>query len=185
MRSRHSTGLLQVFLKDGFLEMGFLDKKLFTHSCLTLCDPMDCSTPGVPVHHQLLELAQTHVHPVGDALISSTVIPFSPCLESFPALGSFPVSQFFTSGGQSIGALASFLPMNIQGWFLLGWTDWISLQSNGLSKVFSSITVQRHQFLSAQPFFIIQLSHLYMTTGKNKKLRSWHPAKKCEHLKFC
>ena len=79
--------------------------------------------------------------------ISSSVAPFS-CLQSFPALGSFPVSQFFASGSQSIGvsASASVLPMNIQDWFTLGWTGWISLQSKGLSRVFSNTTVQKHQF---------------------------------------
>ena len=83
---------------------------------------------------------------------SSSAIPFSSCLQSFPASGSFPRSQFFTSGGQSIGvsALASVLPMNIQDRFPLGSTDWISLQSKGLSRVFSSMTVQKHQFFSAQ-----------------------------------
>ena len=78
--------------------------------------------------------------------ISSSVIPFSSWLQSFPASGSFPVSQFFASGGQSIGASASasVLPMNIQDWFPLGWTGWISLQSKGLSRVFSNATVQNH-----------------------------------------
>ena len=84
--------------------------------------------------------------------ISSSVFPFSSCLQSFPASGSFPVSQFFTSGAQSIGVLASasVLPMNIQDWFPLGWTGWISLQSEGLSRVFSNTTVQKHQFFGAQ-----------------------------------
>ena len=84
--------------------------------------------------------------------ISSSVIPFSSCLQSFPASGSFPMSQFFTSHGQSIGVLAleSVLPMNIQDWFPLGWTGWISLQSKGLSRVFSNTTVQKHQFFGAQ-----------------------------------
>ena len=82
--------------------------------------------------------------------ISSSVVPFSSHLKSFPASGSFPMSQFFASGGQSIGALASVLPMNIQDWFPLGLTDWISLQSNGLSRVFSITTVQKHQFFSVQ-----------------------------------
>ena len=84
--------------------------------------------------------------------ISSFVVPFSSCLQSFPASGSFQMSQFFTSGGQSIGvsALASVLRMNIQGWFPLGWTGWISLQSKGLSRVFSSTTVQKHQFFGTQ-----------------------------------
>ena len=83
--------------------------------------------------------------------ISSSVVPFS-CLQSFPASGAFPVSQFFTSGGQSIGAsaLASVLPMNIQDWFPLGLTGLISLQSKGLSRVFSNTTVQKHQFFGAQ-----------------------------------
>ena len=84
--------------------------------------------------------------------IWSSVIPFSSCLQSFPASGSFPMSQFFTSGDQNIGALASasILPMNIQDWFPLGLTGWISLQSKGLLRVLSSTTVQKHQFFSAQ-----------------------------------
>ena len=82
--------------------------------------------------------------------ISSSVIPFSSCLQSFPASGSFPMSQFFTSGDQSIGASASVLPMNIQDWFPLGLTGWISLQSKGLWRVFSNTTVQKHQFFSTQ-----------------------------------
>ena len=83
--------------------------------------------------------------------ISSSVIPFSSHLQSFPASGSFPMSQFFASGGQSIGvsASASVLPMNIQDWSPLGWTGWISLQSKGFSRVFSNTTVQKHQFLGA------------------------------------
>ena len=78
--------------------------------------------------------------------------PFSSHLQSFPASGSFPMSQFFTSGGQSIGvsASASVPPMTIQNWFPLGWTSWISLQSKGLSRVFSSTIVQKHQFFGAQ-----------------------------------
>ena len=84
--------------------------------------------------------------------ISSSVIPFSSCLRSFPASGSFPVSQFFASCGQNIAvsASASVLPMNIQDWFPLGWAGWISLQSKGLWRVFSNTTVQKHQFLGAQ-----------------------------------
>ena len=84
--------------------------------------------------------------------ISFSVIPFFSCLQSFPASGSFLVSQFFTSGGQSTGvsASASVLPMNIQDWFPVEWTDWISLQSKGLSRVFTNTTVQKHQFFGAQ-----------------------------------
>ena len=83
--------------------------------------------------------------------ISSSVAPFSSCLQSFPASGSFPVSQLFTSGGQSIGASASVLPMNIQDWFPLGLTGLISLQFKGLSRLFCSTTVQKRQFFGAQP----------------------------------
>ena len=121
--------------------------------CPTLCDPMNCSTPGLPVHHQLLELGQTHVHWVSDAIQTShPVVLFSSCLQSLPASGSFQMSQFFAYGGQSIGisTSASVLPMNIQDWFPLGWTGWISLQSKGLSRVFSNTTVQKHQFFGAQ-----------------------------------
>ena len=84
--------------------------------------------------------------------ISSSVVPFSSCPQSFPATGSFPVSQLFTSGGQSIGASAStsVLPMDTQDWSPLGWTGWISLQSKGPSRVFSNTTVQKHQFFGAQ-----------------------------------
>ena len=82
--------------------------------------------------------------------ISSSVVPFSSCLQSFPASGSFQMSQFSASGGQSIGASASVLPMNIQDWFPLGWTGWISLLTKGLSRVLSNTTVQKHQFFSTQ-----------------------------------
>ena len=84
--------------------------------------------------------------------ISSSVVSFFSCLQSFPASESLPMSQFFVSGGQSIRASAStlVLPMNIQGWLPLGWTSWISLQSKGLSRVFSNTTVQKHQFFGTQ-----------------------------------
>ena len=100
-------------------------------SCPTLCDPMNHSTPGLPVHHQLPEFTQTHIHRVSDPAISFSVVPFSSCLQSFPASGSFPVSQFFASGGQGIGvsASASVFSVNIQDWFPLGWTGWSSLRS--------------------------------------------------------
>ena len=93
---------------------------------------------------------------------SSSVVPFSNCLQSFPASGSFPMSQFFTSGGQSIGVLASasFLPMNIQDWFPLGLTGWISVQSKGLSRVFSNTIVQKHQFFGTQ-LFLWSNSHIH------------------------
>ena len=117
-------------------------------SCLTLCDLMDCSRPGFPFHHQLLEFIQNHVHWLGDAIQPSHPL-------SFPSpQGSFPVSQLFSSGGKSTGVSAStsVLPMNTQDWSPLGWTGWISLQSKGLSRVFYNTTVQKHQFFSAQLF---------------------------------
>ena len=123
--------------------------------CLTLYDPMDCSMPAFPVLYYLPEFAQTHVHWVGDAIQLSHSLspPFSSCPQSLPALGSFPKSWLFTSGGQNTAASASatVLPMNIQGWFLLGLTGLISLLSKGLSRVFSSTTSWKHQFFSTQP----------------------------------
>ena len=108
--------------------------------------PVPSPTPGVQPNP--CPLSQW-CHPT----VSSSVVPFSSCPQSFPESGSFPISQFFTSGGQTIGvsASASVLPMNIQNWFPLGWTGLISLQSKGLSRVFSNTTVQRHQYFSAQP----------------------------------
>ena len=94
--------------------------------------------------------------------ISPSGVPFSSCLQSFPASGSFPISQFFTSGVKSIGASASasVLPINIQDWFPLGWTGWISLQSKGLSRVFSNTTVQKHQFFGTQ-LYLLSNSHIH------------------------
>ena len=111
--------------------------------------------------------------------ISFSVIPFSSCLQSFPASGSFPVSQFFAWGGQSIGvsASASVLPMNIQDWLLLGWTGWISLQSKGLSTPQLESLLQHHSskasILQCSAFFIVQISHSYMTTGKTVAFTRW------------
>ena len=121
----------------------------FTQSCRTLCDPMDCSMPGFPVHHQLLKLAQTHVHRVGDAIQPSHFChPLLLPLSVFLSIKVFPMSQFFASCGQSIRASASASdpPINIQDWFPLGWTGWVPLLSKGLSGVFSNTTVQKHQF---------------------------------------
>ena len=104
--------------------------------------------------------------------ISSSVVPFSSCPQSLPASGSFPTSQLFAWGGQSIrvSASGSVLPMNTQDWSPLGWTGWISLQSKGLSRVFSNTTVKKHQFFQHSAFFTVQLSHPYMTTGKTTAL---------------
>ena len=126
---------------------------LFSCSVMsTLYDPTDCSTLGFPVLHHLLELAQ--LTSIESMMPSNHLVlcrPFSSCLQSFPGSGSFPVSQVFASGGQIIGASASasVLPMNTQGWFPFGLTGLIFLQSKGLSRVFSSTTVQKHQFFIA------------------------------------
>ena len=126
-----------------------------TQSCSTLCDPMNRSTPGLSVHHQLPEFTQTHVHRVSDAIQPSHPgsSPSPPAPKSLPASESFPVSQLFTWGGQSTGvsALASFLPKKSPGWSPSEWTGWISLQSKGPSRVFSNTTVQTHQFFGTQP----------------------------------
>ena len=126
---------------------------LVTQSCLTLCNPMDCSTPGFPVLHYLLELAQSHAHWINDATqLSHPLPPSSPLTLHqglFPASGSFPMSWVFTWGGQSIGASASasVFPMDTQSWLSLRLTGLISLLSKGLSRVFSST-----QFKSIIPY---------------------------------
>ena len=123
-------------------------------SCPTLCDPMDCSMPGFHVHHQDLQLAQTHVHRVSDAIQPSHPLssPSPPALSLSQHQGLF---KWVSSSHQvakvlGVSASTSVLPMNIQGWFPLGGTSWISLQSKGLSRVFSNTTVQKHQISHAQ-----------------------------------
>ena len=123
-------------------------------SCPTHCDPMSCSMPGLPVHHQLPEFTQTHVHQVGDAIQTSHPLSFpSPPAPNPSQHQSFSMSQHFACSGQSTGvsALVSIFPKNTQGWSPSEWTGWISLQSKGLSRVFSNTTVQKHQFFSTQP----------------------------------
>ena len=138
-------------------------------SCLTLCGPMNHSTPGFPVLHNLLEFAQTHVHWVGDAIQPSHPLsspsPLAFNLSEHQGLFQRGSSSNEASGSQSFGvsASASVLPMNTQDWSPSGWTGWISLQSKGLSRVFSNATVQKHQFFGTQ---LSPLSHPYMTTGK-------------------
>ena len=126
---------------------------LVAQLCLTLCDPMDCSMPGLPVHHQLMSLPK--LMSIESVMTSNHLIlchPLSSCLQSFPTSGSFQMSQLFASGGQNIGVSAStsVLPMNTQDWSPLGWTGWTCLQSKGLASVFSNTTVQKHQFFGAQ-----------------------------------
>ena len=122
-----------------------MSDSLRSHGLQHARPPCPSPTPGVYSNScPLSQLCHT--------TISSSVIPFSSRSQSFPASGSFPMSQLFASGGQSIGvsASASVFPMNTQDWFPLGWTGWISLLSKGLSRVFSNTTVQKHQFYSAQ-----------------------------------
>ena len=120
--------------------------------------PCPSPTPGV---HSDSHPSSQWCH----SAISSSVVPFSSCPQSLPASESFPMSQLFTWGGQSMGvsALASFLPKKSQGWSSSGWTGWISLQSKGLSRVFSNTTVQKHQF------FILLLSHIIAKERKQKR----------------
>ena len=130
----------------------------------TLCDPMNRSTPGLSVHHQLPEFTQTHVHRVSDAIQPSHPLlsPFSSCAQSFPASESFPRSQLFTSSDQSIGASASaaVFPMNIHCWFPL-WLTALILQSKEFSRVISSTTIQKHQFFGARFLYGTTLTSLH------------------------
>ena len=137
-------------------------------SCPTLCDPMNRSTPGLPVHHHLLEFTQTHIHRVSDVIQPSHPLssPSSPA-QSLPASESFSMSQLFTWGGQSTGvsALASFPPKKSQGCSPSEWTGWISLQSKGLSSLLQHHS-SKPSILRCSAFFRVQLSHPYRTTGK-------------------
>ena len=125
-----------------------------TQSCPTLTDPIDCSTPGFPVHHQLPEWIQTHVHWVSDTIQLSHPLssPYSPAFNLSHHQSLFK----WVSSSHQVGKVLEFLlqpsvlPMNIQDWFPLGWTSWISLQSKALSRVFSNTTVQKHQIFYAQ-----------------------------------
>ena len=144
---------------DEYLSVQFsfsvLSDSLWPHGLQHARLPCPLSTPGACSNSRP---SSRWCHPT----ISSSVVPFFSCLQSFPTSGSFLISQLFSSGGQSIGvsASASVLPMNIQDWFPLGWTAWISLQSKGLSRDFSNITVQKHQFFSVQ-FSLQPNSHIH------------------------
>ena len=144
MSTNYSALVLLAFSPVQFSHSAMSDS-LLTHGLQHARTPCPSPTPGI---HSNSRPSSQWCHPN----ISSSVIPFSSCPQSFPASGSFPRSQFFTSGGRIIGvsASASVLPMNIQDWFPLGWTGWISLHSKGLSRVFSNTTVQKHQFFTAQ-----------------------------------
>ena len=150
--------------------------QFITESCPTLCDPMDCSTPDLPVHQQLPEFTQTHVHWVGAAIQPSHPLPFpfSSWLQSFPASGSFQMSPVFASRGQSIEVSASASPSNEYSGlisFRVDWLDLLAVQGTlkGLPQHHSSKT----SILQRSAFFIVQLSHPYMTTGKTIALTKW------------
>jgi len=116
-----------------------------TQSCLTLCNSMNHSTPGLPVYHQLPESTQTHVHQVGDA-----IQPSHPLLSLSPPAFNLSQHQGLFKWVSSSHQVAKVLEFQLQDWSPLGWTGWISLQSKGLSRVFSNTTVQKHQFFGAQ-----------------------------------
>ena len=147
---------IQHYMSVRYTTLWFDFYGLVPKSYLTLCDSMDYNRPGFPVAPYLWEFVQTHVPWVDDAIQPShphpTVAPspffFSPSIP--PSIRVFSKESLFTSGGQTIGASVSVLPINIQGWFPLGLTGLISLQSKGLSRVFSSTTVQKHQIFGAQ-----------------------------------
>ena len=133
-----------------------------TQSCLNLCDPMGCSTPALPVHHQLPRFTQTHVHQVGDAIQPShPVIPFSSCLQSFPASGSFQMSQLFASVLEFQLQHQSFQWI-FRDWFPLGWTAESPWSPRSLPQYQSS----KASILQRSAFFIVQLSYPYKTGGK-------------------
>ena len=132
---------------------------------------MDYSTPGLPVHHQIPEFTQTHVHCISDAIQQSQTL-LSPSPHTFNLSQHQGLFQWVSSLHQVAKVLELQLQhqsfqWNTQGWSPLGWTGWISLQYKRLSRVFFNTTIQKHQFFSAQFFFIVQISHPYMTTGKN------------------
>ena len=146
-----------------------------TQSCPTLSDLVDCSSPGFPDLHYHPKFAKKSsplswwCYPI---ILCTT---FSTCPQPFPASGSFPMSWLLASGGQSIGASdsPSVLPVHIQGSFPWGWTGLLSLQSKGHSRVFSRAHISKAPFLQCSAFFIVQLSHSYMTTGKTIVLNRW------------
>ena len=155
-------------------------------SCPTLCNSMDSSMSVFPVHHQPPELTQTDIQQVGDAIQPSHPLssPSPPAFNLSQDQGSFPVSLFFASGGQSIGASSStsILPMNVQVWLPLEWTCWISLQSKGLSRVFPNTTVQKHQFFGDQ-LSLRSTSHIHAWLLENISLTRWdHGGEFCLNL---
>ena len=162
-----STYLLYLLLSSVQLSHAVVSESLWPHELQHARPP--CPSPTPRVHPNPCP-SSWWCHPT----ISSSVIPFSSCPQSFPTSGFSQVSQLFASGGQSIGVSASksVLPMNIQDWSPLWWTDWTSLLSKGLSRVFSNTTVQK-SILRCSAFFTVQPLHPYMTIGKTIALTRW------------
>ena len=157
--------VLSMYMASSQFSCSVMSDYLWPHKLQHARPPCPSPTPGV---HSNSCPSSRWCHPA----ISSSVVPFSSCPQSFPGLGSFPMSQLFASGGQSIGvsALASVIPKNTQDWSALGWTGWISLQSKGLSRVFSNTTVQKHQFFGAQ---LSSQSNSHIHTWSLEKPEPW------------
>ena len=187
IRSNKGNMFFPAILEINSVILKVLQFSSVTQSCPTLCNPMNHSTARPPCPSPTPGF-HPNPYPLNGwchSTISSSVLPFSSCPQSFPASGSFPMSQLFTSGGQSLGVSASsVLPMNTQDWSPLGWTGWISLQSKGLLRVSSNTTVQKHQFFGTQLSSQSQLSHPYMTTGKTIALNKWTSVDKVMSLLF-
>ena len=166
MTEPHGKPIMHIFSSVQF-SRSFMSNSLRPHEPQHIRPPCPSPTPGVYPNPCPLSW---WCHPA----ISSSVVPFSSCPQSLPASGSFPMSQLFAWGGQSIrvSASAPVLPMNTQDWSPLGWTGWISLHSKRLSRVFSDITVQKHQFFGAQ-LSSQSNSYIHMTTGKTIALTRW------------
>ena len=150
---------LNIKKTNGIWSHWFSSVNSVNHSYLTRCQPMDCSMPGLRFHHQLLELSQAHVHRDGDAIQPSHPLFLSPSINLSIWVFSNESALHINIG---VSTLASVLPMNIQDWFPLGWTGWITLQSKGLSRVFFNTTVQKHQFFGAQ-----------LSLYSNSHIRTW------------
>ena len=187
--------LFRFFVKLSILRIEqFLKEQKIINSVLQLSRSVisDSVTPWTAAHQASLSINNSGVHSNScpssqwcHPTISSSIVPFSSCLQSFPATGSFPMSQFFTSGGQSIGVSAStsVLSINTQDWFPLGWTAWISLQSKGFSSLLQHHS-SKASILQHPVFFIVQFSHPYMTTGKTITLTRWTFVSKVISLLF-
>ena len=173
------------------ISLAFLSQISLLFSCSVVSDSLQphglphtrspCPSPTPEVYSNWCPLSQS-CHPT----ISSSVVPFFSRLQSFPASGSFPVSQLFASGGQSIGvsASASVLPVNIQDWFPLGWTGWISVALQGALKSLLQHHSSKPSNLWHSAFFMVQLSHLYMNIGKTIALTIWTFVSKVMYLLF-